>query len=198
MIFFISYSRKDASGYASQLATEIIKKGYSCYLDQWGSDAGEELPQKLKSNIKRSSVFVLLASNEALKSDAINQEIDIFLKGGRIIVPVNLSNIFNAIWYKKIEGVAVSDEIDEYNNSNKVSTKLLGRIQNSFTYLKQSQRIKYSATSAVLLIVLSTVISFYTFSYMKTKVEQTNIEIENMKIGSKKKTKLVCLNLKLN
>ncbi|MFV8324901.1 TIR domain-containing protein [Flavobacterium sp. ZS1P14] len=175
--FFISYSRKDASNYASNLATEIIKKGYSCYLDQWGSDPGKKLPKRLKSNIMNSSVFILLASNEALQSSSINLEIDIFLTTRRVIIPVNLGNIFDAIWFTKIEGIAISDEKDEFKTTNKTSTKLLERIQNSFIYLKQSKRIKYSALSAVLLIILSLIISLYIFKDMKDKNEKSKKDL---------------------
>ena len=37
---FISYSRADSSSYALSLASNLAGKGFSCIIDQWGTEPG--------------------------------------------------------------------------------------------------------------------------------------------------------------
>ncbi|KQS92092.1 TIR domain-containing protein [Chryseobacterium sp. Leaf394] len=152
--FFISYSRSDCSEYASNLANKLIEEKYSCYLDQWGSLPGKELPLSLKRKIKNSSVLILLGSDASLASIAIEEEINIFTPTKRIIIPVELCDISKANWYKSIEGIALSNEKLNFKN-NQISTNLLRRLKNSLNYTRQSVRIRNSIFSFLSLILIS-------------------------------------------
>ena len=37
---FVSYSRRDATAYAVNLVDELTKKGFSCFTDRLGTEAG--------------------------------------------------------------------------------------------------------------------------------------------------------------
>lgn len=169
--FFISYSRKDGTDYAVNLAKIIIEKGYSCYLDQWGSDPGKKLPLKLKSKIKNSSVFIILASNEAISSKAIKEEINLFLPTNRTIIPVDFGSISEAKWFSAIEGIALFNEIDLKNPS----IQLIDRLENSFIYTKQSRRIFKTAVAASFLIIISIVVIFFSAK----KINELDIKSKN-------------------
>src|SRR6185312_4103993 len=84
---FISYSHVDST-YALSLANELAKKNLSCFLDQWGTPPGEELPQELIRTIKRSSTMVLVGSKNAAESKNVEIEVKSFLKTGRTIIPI--------------------------------------------------------------------------------------------------------------
>ena len=183
--FFISYSRMDASEYASNLANNIIESGYSCYLDQWGSDPGKELPKRLKNKIKTSSVLIILASDASILSNSVGQEIDIFLPTKRVIIPVDFGNISNALWFKKIEGIALSNETNDKINHGKPSEALLNRAINSFTYIKQSKRIKYSGVSSVFLIVISIIFSIFIVNSLNRKIGKATDDINAKQLISK-------------
>ena len=170
--FFISYSRFDCSEYASNLANKIIEEKYSCYLDQWGSSAGRELPKSLKRKLKNSSILILLGSDASLVSKAIEEEIEIFTQTKKIIIPVALSDITEATWFTNVEGIAISNEIDNFKN-NSISTILVTRLKNSLNYTRQSVRIRNSIFLFIFLMIISVGSLFYLFSQRK-KMEKVN------------------------
>ena len=77
---FISYSRRDGAKYAAALANELSKPGndYSCFLDQWGASAANELSKPVLRAIKRSSVLVLIGTAGAAGSQLVQREINLF------------------------------------------------------------------------------------------------------------------------
>ena len=65
---FISYLRKDGANYAAALANELSKPGrdFSCFLDQWGASAANELSKlvtplravlRVHSNLVNSAAY---------------------------------------------------------------------------------------------------------------------------------------------
>lgn len=180
--FFVSYSRKDTSEYASNLANKIIERGHSCFLDQWGSEPGKALPNRLKSKIRNSSVLILLGSDEALNSDAVEQEIDLFLPTKRVIIPVNFGNIYDSVWFPKIEGIAISNEPQELIDKNEPSNELQERIIKAFTYTKQSKRVRNSGLAAIGLIGVSILISLWVSKSLNNKIDEGNKRIAQANI----------------
>ncbi|MBF8456718.1 TIR domain-containing protein [Kaistella sp. G5-32] len=182
--FFISYSRLDCSEYASNLANKIIEQKYSCYLDQWGSQPGKELPNSLKRKLKNSSVLILLGSEASLLSNAIEEEINIFEQTKKIIIPVELCNITEASWFKIIDGTARSNEKINFKN-NIISETLLTRIKNSLNYTRQSSRIRNSIVLFIFLMILSIGSLSYLFSKRK-EIEKVNLSLnDSIKIRTK-------------
>lgn len=74
---FISYSRADASVYAFGLAEELGRRGFACFIDQWGTVPGLELPPSLVRRLTSCTVCVLVATPAALAS-AVRQEIETY------------------------------------------------------------------------------------------------------------------------
>ena len=63
---FISYSRKDGSAYVKGLDAALSKRGFSCFTDKRGTDAGPIPPQTLFRKIRGCKTLVLLATPCAL------------------------------------------------------------------------------------------------------------------------------------
>src|ERR1700749_1340771 len=59
---FISYSRAGAIRYVPSLAARLAAKGHICFFDQLAPDPSEDLPERLKQKILRSTVFVLVGT----------------------------------------------------------------------------------------------------------------------------------------
>ncbi len=91
--FFISYARNDAAVYALALANALSEKGYTCFIDQWGSDPGKNLPTSIQKIVRNSKVFILLGSAASLQSNAIAKEIQAFLPTRRPVIAINFGAI---------------------------------------------------------------------------------------------------------
>ena len=109
---FISYARRDATIYSLGLANQLTKKELSCFLDQWGTPSGKELPAVVVSTLKRSNMFILLGTERAAASEAVKREIIEFKKTGRTIIPVSFDGALEkATWYDDlIAGISIAHE----------------------------------------------------------------------------------------
>jgi hypothetical protein len=126
---FISYAHADGITYAAALAEELTANGFSCFLDQWGTPPGQQLPGSLKRSIKRSTVFVLIGTEKAVSSPSVGLEVIEFLKTERPIIPIDFDDsLERAAWYSSITGLAKSIEQESALISNKPSRAIVTRI----------------------------------------------------------------------
>jgi outer membrane protein OmpA-like peptidoglycan-associated protein len=166
--FFISYSRQDANAYALKVTNYLIDKGYSCYIDKWGTEPGKSLPLNLKNIIKNASILIIVGSPAAAQSGPISEEIDIFLKTKRMIIPIDFDAIRSASWWPKIEGLALTEEpLDSLTTNQDLSSELKQRIKGSFTYTKQSVRIKKFLRRGISVSVITIGLLIYMFLNIK-------------------------------
>lgn len=120
---FISYSRADAAAYAAGLAGALAERGLACHLDQWGSQPGTEVPPEILRALRRSAMLVVVGSEGAAQSAAVEREIREFLPTKRLLVPIDLDgHLRGASWWPLIEGLAVSVAHD--GNPNKPSDEV--------------------------------------------------------------------------
>lgn len=186
--FFISYSRQDANAYALKITNYLIDKGYSCYIDKWGTEPGKSLPPNLKSIIKNASVMIIVGSPAAAKSSPISEEIGIFLKTKRMIIPVDFGEIRSAIWWPGIEGLAITEEpADSLVTALDIGTELKQRIKGSFTYTRQSVRIRrflYMGVSVS--IIAAIVLTALILNIRGLRKEHDQLVLENRNIGEEK------------
>jgi WD40 repeat protein len=155
---FISYARKDSSKYATGLADELKKHGYSCFSDRLGTEANPNLPATVLSNLGRCSLLVLIVTEWSGTRDSIKEEIVRFKQTGRPIIPIDIDgSYFNAKWYKEIEGIAAEQEENkDALDDGKPSPSVISRIDKAFTYRRRNQRLQLwtVVTAAVLLLLL--------------------------------------------
>src|SRR4029453_18508082 len=124
---FISYSRADGAGYAARLASELTRDGLSCRFDQWGSSPGRTVPAYLLRALRRSGLFVLVATAMAGASPQVETEIRDFLRTRRAIFPIAVDGtIRSARSWPLTEGLAIS--------SPEPFPELLDRIRHTLTF----------------------------------------------------------------
>src|SRR5947209_8426384 len=177
---FVSYARHD-SDYALALADGLTKKNLACFLDQWGTPAGEELPRELVDRLNKSTMLVIVGTERAAASDNVMKEVLEFKKTGRPIIPItfvgeedflrirnneipeNLTGTLErATWYREIAGIARTVEskarlkISESDEVIKPSPQVVTRIVNAEGFQSRSKRLRkaFWATFASLLVLL--------------------------------------------
>jgi hypothetical protein len=151
---FISYSRKDSLDYAYAIAQYFIDKGYECYIDQLANvQPGRKLPEKIINVLKYSKALVLIGSEGAHESIAIESEIQHFLANHKDnpIIPITIEGTINAnaIWFEKIVGLALVEETRENFNNSTPSDDVLTRIENALQFKKKGKRLRQIALGVV-------------------------------------------------
>ena len=143
---FISYARRDGLDYSYKISQKLLAKGYECYIDQLSSiTPGKELPKSIQNAILISKALVIIGSENAGKSDPVEQEIDLFLKKNRNnpIIPISFENsIFRAQWYKKIEGLPIVDELLINLKHGSPSDVVIEKIENALVFTKKSKKLR--------------------------------------------------------
>jgi WD40 repeat protein len=93
---FISYSRQDATAYVQALAEEVRKSRpeLSICIDQWAAKPYETTHPDLLAEARRSSMFIVVASEHAVCSTNVAGEIDQFLGTGRYMLAIDVDHQF--------------------------------------------------------------------------------------------------------
>ncbi|MDH4462218.1 MAG: TIR domain-containing protein [Flectobacillus sp.] len=167
---FISYSRKDSLDYAYAIAQYFMKKDLDCYIDQLSSiTPGKELPSNIIDAVKNSTSFVLIGSICAQSSEAIDQEIELFLKNNKNkpLIPITINGAINvsAIWQEKIWGLALIDDSLQNLDKGTPEQDVLDRIANSLQFTKRSRRLRNISLSVILgILTITALATFYTIN----------------------------------
>ncbi len=88
---FISYSRKDCA-IVENFADELIKAGYSIWMDVDGIESGDEFKRKIASAIRKSNVFLFFSSAASNKSEWTVKEVNYAIKKNIHIIPIKLDD----------------------------------------------------------------------------------------------------------
>lgn len=185
---FISYARADAEDYALTLAARLTKVNFLCFLDQLGARPGKKPPPQLIQTLKRATVFVLIASEESINSDAIAEEIREFLTTGRPIIPIDFDGALErAKWYYLIEGIARKRVIQEPGTvTSRPTSSTVRRIGNSFAFMRRNSWLRMLLISASLIFVATLIGSSYVvasakWSALDSEISATgNVMVSNL------------------
>lgn len=172
---FISYSRKDGSTYALGLADALMKQGFSCFLDRFGTDSDRSLPASLISRLKNCAMLVVVATSGAGESEAISYEISEFSRanGSSRIVPVDFGRtIENARWQPQVVGLAAESEMAGAIVNGNPSPQVIKRIEKAFSYTRSKQRLRRYTLLAGTLLVVSVVASMASFLFAREQLAQ--------------------------
>jgi TIR domain len=89
---FISYSRSDKS-----IVDEFIKKleaaGHPVWVDREGIRGGEQWRQEIVEAIEQNDVFLLVLTNNSIKSDHVRTEVDLAKESHKRIIPVDIQRV---------------------------------------------------------------------------------------------------------
>jgi hypothetical protein len=85
---FISYSRKDSSDFADELAAGLELAGFASFLDRHDIAAGEDWEARLGGLISEADTVVYVISPEAVKSERCAWELDKTTQLSKRLIPV--------------------------------------------------------------------------------------------------------------
>lgn len=171
---FVSYSRSDGATFAAGLATELTVRGFSCRLDQWGTESGKQMPKSLTDALRRSALLVLVGTEGAASSIHVNEEVRTIKLLKRPIAPIVFEGVRlrddktpkdgrlvrlselppetpvlsapEAVWAEEIEGQALTCEDNAALETGKPSDRVLNTIEKTFTFRTRDQRLRLSST----------------------------------------------------
>jgi len=156
---FISYTRLDATTYATGLADELTKRGFSCFIDRLGTVPDKNLPDMLLRKIKSCTMLVVVGTERAGTRETIAHEVETFLATGRrtSLVPIDFGGaVYRASWYGLVEGIAPEPE----TNANALddgnpSASVVSRIEKQFNYKRRNERLQRATViTGVVLVAL--------------------------------------------
>ncbi len=149
---FISYSRRDGSDYVVGLDNELAKKGFSCFTDNKGTDAGKEPPADLYRRIRASKMLIFLGTPGAVaKSEYVAREVAEFAEanGTLRIVPISfdrgeeeITNWDGTLWWEKVQGKTRLRESPEALKTGIPSPGVISRIIEMSDYTKNKDRLR--------------------------------------------------------
>ena len=182
---FISYARRDTTIYSLGLANELTKNELSCFLDQWGTPSGKELPTQLVTALKRSHMLILLGTKQAAASAAVATEIREFKKTGRTIIPVSFDGALEqAEWYTDlIAGISIAQESGETLNTGKPSEHVVNRIVNAENFTRRSKRLRryfaLTAASVLIMLLAAGIVAMFIVRQANAKVRDANAKVRD-------------------
>lgn len=181
---FISYARRDTTIYSLGLANELTRNELSCFLDQWGTPSGKELPTQLVTALKRSNMLILLGTKQAAASPAVATEIREFKKTGRTIIPVSFDGALEqAEWYNElIAGISIAQESSETLNTGKSSEHVVSRIVNAENFTRRSKRLRryfaLTASSVVIMLMAAGIVAMFIVRQANAKVRDAEVRFQ--------------------
>jgi WD40 repeat protein len=163
---FISYARKDATIYSLGLANQLTKRELSCFLDQWGTPAGKELPREVVAALKRSAMMIVLGTEGSGGSKAVAKEIVEFKKTGRTIIPVSFDgSLEKAVWYDElIAGISIAPESEDALKTGTPHENVVSRIVNAENFTRRNKRLRQyfwlTAASVVVMLMVGAIVGW--------------------------------------
>lgn len=165
---FISYSRKDGAKYAAALANELSKSGndYSCFLDQWGASADNELSPPVLRALRYSYMLVLVGTAGAAESTLVRQEVQMFshrrwFQPRRPVIPINIDGALANLRWSELTGLYTIPETNDARREGLPSEAVVRLIVNSNSYTKRYQRMRLLSLVAMFLLLASLVMSVF-------------------------------------
>jgi WD40 repeat protein len=160
--FFITYGRADAGPYAAALANRLSKAGFTCFLDQWHPVVDSAVPPDVLRVLRHASVQVLVATPAAAVSTAVAEEVAVFARSGRPVVPIDVANALSgAPWAEMTRGIARSVETRDALENGRPSVAVVDRLVNTFEFQRRTWRVRVSLSAFALLSVVSASLSFW-------------------------------------
>ena len=157
---FFSYSRADAGSYVPKLVARVRERvpNASVYLDEWLATPNPRLPSGLKRQVRWSGMLVFVATEHALASVHVREEISLFTETPRVVVPVVAgvppdSIDWNAEPWVRMRGAAPQVESVAALQNAEPSDAIVDRIANSITFVRQDQRLRRTIWQTIAVVL---------------------------------------------
>lgn len=175
---FISYSREDGEPYLKGMQAALSARGFSCFSDRLGTDAGEKPPDSLYEKVRSCKTLVLLGTPGAIDSpENITPELDEFAKvnGTARIICVSFDRgtqfaPFPQSWHAYAVGKARVRETPAALTTGAPSPDILENVADASNYMKSKDRLRRYRNSALAVlgalavaIVVAAVIAVFMF-----------------------------------
>lgn len=154
---FISYSREDGEPYLKGMQAALSARGFSCFSDRLGTEAGEKPPDTLYEKVRSCKTLVLLGTPGAIDSpENITPELDEFAKinGTARIICVSFDRgtqfaPFPKSWHAYAVGKARVRETPAALTTGAPSPDILETIADASNYMKSKDRLRRYRNSAL-------------------------------------------------
>jgi len=184
---FISYSRRDGANYAAALANELSKRergGFSCFLDQWGASAANELSGPVVRALNRSSVLVLIGTPGAAESTMVREEVRRFsskrrFRPHRPVLPVNINGALDRVSWTELTGLHRTVETEDARKDGLPTESVVRLICNSHAFARRNQRVRWLSIGAAVFLVASAAASSAAVNQRRQAVAQTALADKN-------------------
>jgi len=168
---FISYARSDAIRYVPKLAARLAAEKHICFFDQLVPDPNQDLPQTLKKKILRSTVFVLIGTKNAVSSNFVRKEIELFRSTHRPFIPVDVDGaLVDQQDWKHVLGIAKIREEGARVLAGDPSPEVVDLIKDSFRYTRRNQWLRASLLAGVSVIVITAAVSLLLIGAARAQV----------------------------
>jgi TIR domain len=117
MYIFVSHSSLDKY-FANKLYNDLTDSGYDVWLDEHEIESGEILSNSITSGLHKIDVFIIIISNNSIKSKWVSMEIDFILekvstRKSLLILPIFIDD---SIWPQSIPELRYLDFRSDYNS----------------------------------------------------------------------------------
>jgi len=163
--YFVSYAWKDGREYAVKTAEALEGHGFDVFLDSKSYSTGDDWKQIGSWALSRTSQLILIVTEGAQNSKPVKRELEIFSKTGRRIIPIGFekANPINQPGDSFEE--YLPDEILRIFESNSISSgpsvTTIDQIIASFDLRRQSQKRLLWLTGALLILLVTTLLSVF-------------------------------------
>jgi WD40 repeat protein len=183
---FISYSRRDSGKYAPALVLALKQrnKKLSFYLDRWIAPSYSRLPESLERQLRWSGMMVVICTEHATAPQSfVRDEIRLFGKLGRKMIPVDVDGLFSVLRADAETGPLIGGEAPESETAAAVaagrpSEPVIERILNAIDFTIQQRRLEYAVWSTLLLMAA---IIAGAATYSSTAVKSANKAVDQAK-----------------
>ncbi|MEO1167005.1 MAG: TIR domain-containing protein, partial [Chloroflexota bacterium] len=117
---FISYARKDGREIATQLRTDLERRGFTIWQDVVAMEAGNKWWTQIKEAIDASAIMILVLTDAALASGIVHDEWTYARTVGTHVIPVTTDDkIFSKAprWVGKVDVIILDEKHSDYTQA---------------------------------------------------------------------------------
>lgn len=194
---FISYSRAGALAYARALANALknLESPISVYFDQWAAPPGAELPPTLLLALRRARVLVVVATEHALQSQHVGEEVAHFAERPRSIVTIDDGCLTrareeNRCWPAVLNGAWQLETTDAIA-SGTPSPAVIEHIVRAVGDATQERRLRTVARRTAIAFCLAVIVAAgFTFGawWLERTAQRKQIEAEAAELKARRAT----------